>query len=88
VSNLLRTILPAKVPAKTRLVATLKELTRIVQALPEPVCTALEASGVIATWRAQLESVQALTGHVGNAGNVMGAAVDIANAIRRAVRTK
>jgi hypothetical protein len=73
------------VPSKQRLQATIKELSRLVNQLPEPVCGALEKSGLVGTWRTQLESLVKASGAVthtlGTAGDVM----NIVNVIRKAV---
>jgi hypothetical protein len=35
-------------------VATLKECERLVESMPEPLCAAIEQSGIITAWRSQL----------------------------------
>ncbi len=63
---LIRTIFPVAVPSKTRLLATLAECSRIVKGLPDPVCTVLEKTGVVASWRLQLETLSNAQGRLVN----------------------
>ena len=74
-----RLIAPQKVPAKRRLLATLKLMSELVGALPDPACEALEASGVVGVWRSQLETLAGVSGRLTSA-------VDLAGAIRSAMR--
>ena len=86
---LIRKIFPVAVPSKTRLVATLKECVRLVESLPDPVCVVLEKSGVVASWRLQLDTLTRATGLAGTsitAGDVVSVAQQILGAVRRARR--
>jgi hypothetical protein len=69
--GLLRTL---RIPAKRRLLATLKECERVVAALPDPVCEALEASGIVSSWRSQLETLGGVGQRVMSAAEVLRAA--------------
>jgi hypothetical protein len=82
---LLRVTRPVPVPAKTRLLATVKEIARLIDALPDPLCDALEKSGVVSSWRMQIASVEALATRMGTAGQVVTTAASLAAAIRRVV---
>jgi hypothetical protein len=73
-----RLIFPALVPSKQRLVATLHECVRLVEALSDPVCVALEASGVVNSWREQLATLQKTAGGLRDA-------MKLAHAIRKMV---
>jgi hypothetical protein len=69
------------VPSKDRLRATVKEIARLIDALPEPMCVALEKSNVLGALRSQLESLGAVGGALGGAGQIVGGAVDLARKV-------
>jgi hypothetical protein len=58
-------VAPVRVPAKARLRATVREIGRIVESLPEPVCAAVEATGLLNQWRQQLETLANATRNLG-----------------------
>lgn len=45
---------PARTPARSRQIAELRELIRVVEALPEPACRILEEARILPAVRAQL----------------------------------
>lgn len=74
-------VIATPAPSKDRLRATVKEIARLIDALPEPVCVALEKSNVLGALRTQLESLGAISVTLGGAGQIVGGAVDLARKV-------
>jgi hypothetical protein len=74
---------PIPVPPRTRLKATVRELDRILDAMPDPLLEHIERSGLLSTWRSQLETI----GRVGPAAlagaDALRAAKHVADVMRR-----
>jgi hypothetical protein len=83
--TLLRILVPKQVPAKHRLKAMCRELAAMIDALPEPVCVALERSGVVASWHMQLGSLQVMSDKLGAVGSAASSAVELARMVQKMV---
>jgi hypothetical protein len=71
-----------RVPSKTRLRATIRELDRLIGEMPDALCTAIEASGVVASWRLQLESLHHAASHVVDRSGMVRDAVTLARTVQ------
>ena len=71
VIRIARALLPAPVSAKSRLQATLAEMSRAVETMPEPACALLASSGLVSSWRAQIETLANAGRAVTTAGDVI-----------------
>jgi hypothetical protein len=79
-------VIPVRVPAKFRLRSHLKEMDRVIAAMPEPLCQGIEAAGLLTVWRNQLETLQNASAKLVDAREVVRDVVQLANAVRRMVR--
>jgi len=74
------------IPAKTRLLATLREMQRIVEAMPDGVCEHLERSELLSSWRSQLGSIANLGPVALRAADAVRAARHVAEVVRQVRR--
>jgi hypothetical protein len=76
------------VASKKRLRATLVEISRLIEALPEPVCVAFEKTGIVTSWRTQVETLTTLSAQVSIAASVFGDVSAMVVKVRQVVKLR
>lgn len=72
-------------PAKHRLISTLKEIARAIDALPEPVCLVLEESRLLSVLRTNVETLSNVAAASSAVAPLMQQLAGVARGIRRTV---